>query len=64
MLTKSKKHIKISIDEWENLKQNPVLIDSLELLEDMIDLEKAKNAKGRNLTLDEYLKKRKISGKD
>lgn len=64
MLTKSKKHIKISIEEWERLKQNPVLIDSIEILEDMIDLEKAQHIKGKNLTLDEYLKERKISSKD
>ena len=58
MLTKTKKQIQIPIKDWEEMKKNPALSDTIELLEDIYDLEKSKNIKGKDLTLEEYLKKR------
>ncbi len=58
MLTKTKKHIQIPREEWEKMKKNPAFSDAIELLEDISDLEKAKKVKGKNLTLEQYLKKR------
>lgn len=58
MLTKTKKHVQIPRDEWEKMKENPAIGDTLELLEDIADLEIAKKVKGADLTLEEYLKKR------
>jgi len=60
MLTKTKKQISIPIDEWEKMKKNPTLVDALELLEDIYDLEKAKNKKGKDLTLEQYIEKRAL----
>ncbi|MDZ7766508.1 MAG: hypothetical protein U5K00_19135 [Melioribacteraceae bacterium] len=40
------------------MKQNPALKETLELLEDISDLEEAKKTKGKSLTIDQYLKKR------
>lgn len=57
-LQKTKKHIKIATSDWEKLKKNPVLSDTIELLEDISDLEKAKKIKGKSLTIEQYLKKR------
>ncbi len=64
MLTKSRTHIKIPLDEWERLKKNPALADTIELLEDISDLEGAKKIKGDDLTIEEYLAKRELSNKD
>lgn len=57
-LQKTKKHIKIATSDWEKLKKNPVLSDTIELLEDISDLEKAKKIKGKSLNIEQYLKKR------
>ena len=43
------------------MKNNHALADTIELLEDIYDLEKAKKTKGVDLTLEQYLKKRKTS---
>ena len=40
------------------MKKNPALADTIELLEDIYDLEKAKRAKGKDLTLEQYFKNR------
>ena len=58
MLTKTKNKIEIPRKEWERMKQNPVTIDFIELLEDMSDLEAAKKVKGKNRTIEEYIEKR------
>jgi len=42
------------------MKENPAFSDAIELLEDISDLEKAKKVKGKDLTLDKYLKKRDL----
>lgn len=36
---------------------NPTLKDTLELLEDISDLEEAKKTKGKSLTIDQYFKR-------
>lgn len=59
-LRKTKTHIKISRSDWEKMKLNPALRETLELLEDISDLEEAKKTKGKSLTIDQYLKKRGI----
>jgi len=59
-LTKTKTHIKIARNEWEKLKRNPALSETLELLEDISDLEKAKKISGKSISLEDYLKKRGI----
>ncbi len=41
-LTKTKSHIKIAHSDWEKMKKNPALSETIELLEDISDLEKAK----------------------
>lgn len=61
-LKKTKTHIKISGNDWKKMKMNPTLRETLELLEDIRDLEEAKKSKGKSLTIDEYLKKRGIQG--
>ena len=58
MLTKTKKQIQIPLKDWEEMKKNPALADTIELLEDIYDLEKAKRAKGKDLTLEQYFKNR------
>ncbi len=60
MLTKTKKQIQIPLKEWEKMKKNPVFSDAIELLEDISDLEKAKKVKGKDLTLEQYLKRREL----
>ncbi len=60
MLTKTKKQIQIPREEWDKMKTNPAFSDTLELLEDMADLEKAKKVKGKDLTIDQYLAKREL----
>lgn len=57
-ITKTKSHIKIARSEWEKLKKNPATSDTIELLEDISDLEKAKKITGKSISLKEYLKKR------
>jgi hypothetical protein len=57
-ITKTKSHIKIERSEWEKLKKNPATSETIELLEDMSDLEKAKKVSGKSITLEAYLKKR------
>ena len=57
-ITKTKSHIKIARSEWEKLKRNPATSETIELLEDISDLEKAKKVAGKSISLEEYLKKR------
>ncbi len=57
-LTKTKSHIKINRKDWEKMKTNPALSEAIELLEDISDLEKAKKIHGKNLTIQQYMKKR------
>ena len=59
-ITKTKSHIKIELREWEKLKKNPATSETIELLEDISDLEKAKKTTGKTISLEEYLKKRGI----
>jgi hypothetical protein len=59
-LTKTKTHIKMVRTEWEKMKKNPVLSDTIELLEDISDLEKAKKVRGKSFSVEQYLKKRGI----
>ena len=60
MLEKTKKYVRIPRGDWENIKANPAFSDAVELLEDIDDLEKAQKVKGKDLTLEQYLKKRGI----
>lgn len=60
MLTKTKKQVQIPLEEWEKMKKNPVFSDTIELLEDISDLERAKKVKGKDLTLGQYLKRRDL----
>lgn len=57
-LSKTKTHIKIDRNNWEKMKNNPALSETIELLEDISDFEKAKKVKGKSLSLTQYLKKR------
>lgn len=57
-ITKTKSHIKIARSEWKKLKKNPTTSETIELLEDISDLEKAKKVAGKSISLEEYLKKR------
>jgi len=57
-IIKTKKQIKIATSDWEKLKKNPVMSETLELLEDISDLEKAKKVRGKSLTIEQYLSKR------
>ena len=57
-LKKTKTHIKINRSDWEKLKKNPALSEAIELLEDISDLEEAKNVRGKSVTIEQYLKKR------
>ena len=56
-LNKSKSHIKIDRRDWEKMKNNPVLKETIELLEDISDLEEAKKMRGKSVTLEQYIKK-------
>lgn len=60
MLTKTKLFVKIPRDEWEGLKKNPNFAELIEMLEDQTDLEDAKQVGGKDITLQNYLKKRGI----
>ena len=57
-ISKTKKQVKIATSDWEKLKKNPVMSETIELLEDISDLEKAKKVRGKNLTIEQYLRKR------
>ena len=57
-IVKTKKQVKIQVSDWEKLKKNPVMSETLELLEDISDLEKAKKVRGKSLTVEQYLTKR------
>ena len=57
-IIKTKKQVKIQASDWEKLKKNPVMSETLELLEDISDLEKAKKVRGKSLTVEQYLIKR------
>jgi hypothetical protein len=59
-ILKTKTHIKIEKSEWEKMKKNPVLAETIELLEDVSDLEKSKKVTGKSISLQQYLKKRGI----
>ena len=63
MITESKKDVRIPIEEWEKLKENPAIADTLELLEDIADLENSKKEKGEDISLKDYLEKRGLSDK-
>ena len=56
--TKTKTHIKIARAAWEKMKKNPALSETIELLENISDLEKAKKVRGKSLTVEQYFKKR------
>ncbi len=51
-ITKTKSHIKIARSDWEKLKKNPATSDTIELLEDMSDLEKARKVAGKSISLE------------
>ncbi len=57
-LVKTKTHVKISRKDWEEMKKNPILNETIELLEDISDLEKAKKVRGKSVSIEQYLKKR------
>ena len=57
MLTKTKKQVQIPIKDWDKMKQNPTFSEVIELLEDISDFEEAKKVKGKDLTLEQYLRK-------
>ena len=57
-LKKTKKQIKIVSTDWEKLKKNPILSETIELLEDISDFEDAKKVRGKSITIEKYLKKR------
>ena len=59
-ISKTKKQVKIAASDWEKLKKNPVMSETIELLEDISDLEKAKKVRGKSLTIEQYLTKRDI----
>jgi hypothetical protein len=59
-LTKTKSYIKIAHSDWEKMKKNPALSETIELLENISDLEKAKKVQGRSISIEQYLKKRGI----
>ncbi len=57
IIQKTKSHVKIALSDWEKMKSNHVLSETIELLEDISDLEKAKKVQGRGISLEQYLKK-------
>ena len=57
-LKRTKTHIKIANSDWEKMKKNPILSEAIELLEDISDLEKAKKVRGKNISIEDYQKKR------
>jgi hypothetical protein len=61
MLTKTKTYIRIKRKDWERLRSNPAFSEMVELLEDQADFEKAKKMKGKDVTLEKYMKRRGLS---
>ena len=59
-LIKTKNHVTIARRDWEKMKTNPAVSEAIELLEDISDLEKAKKVRGRNVTIEQYKKRRGI----
>jgi hypothetical protein len=59
-LKKTKTHVQIKGKDWEKMKKNPALAETIELLEDISDLEEAKKVRGKSLTLEGYKKKRNL----
>jgi hypothetical protein len=60
MLIKTNKDVRIPNAQWDALRDNPSFDELIELLEDQEALEKAKSERGKDITLDRYLKKRGI----
>lgn len=60
-ITKTKSHVKISRGDWEKMKKNPAISETIELPEDISDLEKAKKNQGKAISLEQYLKTRNIN---
>lgn len=58
MITKTKTHVKIPREDWEKMKKNPALSDSIELMEDMVDYKASKLVKGKDISIEQYLQKR------
>ena len=56
----NKDEVRIPRKDWESLKKNPAFGELIELIEDKYDLEEAKAAKGKDISLADYLKKRAI----
>lgn len=54
----NKGDIRIPREDWESLKKNPAFGELIELIEDKYDLEEAKLAKGKDISLADYLKRR------
>jgi hypothetical protein len=59
-ITKTKSHVKIPRNDWEKMKKNPVLSETIELIEDISDFEKAKKNQSKTISLEQYLKKHGI----
>ena len=55
---RSKEDIRIPREDWELLRKNPAFGELVELIEDRYDLEAAKAARGKGMSLIEYLKRR------
>ena len=58
MITQTKKYVRIPLQDWNELKKNPSFIELVELLEDQKDLIAAKSIKGKDISIEGYLKKR------
>ncbi len=56
----NKNEVRIPREDWELLRKNPAFGELIELIEDKYDLEEAKRAKGKVISLADYLKKRAI----
>ncbi len=52
-LIKTKSHVKINRSDWEKMKNNPALKETIELLEDISDLEKAKKLRSKSYTIEQ-----------
>ncbi len=60
MLTKTRTHVKIARRDWVKLQKNPHFAELVELLEDRARLFAAKKVRGKDISLNEYLRKRGI----
>lgn len=58
MVKKNKTRVEITRDDLEKMKKNPAFSEAIENLEDIADLKSAKDVKGKDITLDYYLRKR------